>query len=85
MGSITSPCRDATAATTSRIVRTTRLCAIGEATRLSRSAALGEIAAAVMFPLGPEASFITGAELPVDDGMTGEGLYWRIGKAAGNR
>ena len=43
------------------------------------------IAAVVMFPLGPEASFLTGAELPVDDGMTGEGLYWRIGKAAGNR
>lgn len=55
-----------------------------EATPLSRSADPDEIAAAVMFLLGPEASFITGAELPVDGGMTGGGLYWRIGKATGN-
>ncbi len=43
------------------------------------------IAAAVMFPLGPEASILTGAELPVDGGRCCEGLYWRVGKAAGNR
>ncbi len=38
------------------------------------------IAAVVMFPLGPEASFLTGAELSVDGGRCCEGLYWRVGK-----
>lgn len=55
-----------------------------DATLLSRGADPDEIAAAVMFLLGPEASFITGADLPVDGGMTGGGIYWRIGKATGN-
>lgn len=55
-----------------------------DATPLSRGADADEIAAAVMFLLGPEASFITGADLPVDGGMTGGGIYWRIGKATGN-
>lgn len=55
-----------------------------DATLLSRGAAPDEIAAAVMFLLGPESSFITGADLPVDGGMTGGGIYWRIGKATGN-
>lgn len=55
-----------------------------DATLLSRGADPDEIAAAVMFLLGPDASFITGADLPVDGGMTGGGIYWRIGKATGN-
>ncbi len=55
-----------------------------DATPLSRGADADEIAAAVMFLLGPEASFITGADLPVDGGMTGGGVYWRIGKSTGN-
>ncbi|HWD12259.1 SDR family oxidoreductase [Pseudochrobactrum sp. sp1633] len=55
-----------------------------DATLLSRGADPDEIAAAVVFLLGPDASFITGADLPVDGGMTGGGIYWRIGKATGN-
>ncbi|WP_088140498.1 SDR family NAD(P)-dependent oxidoreductase [Achromobacter xylosoxidans] len=55
-----------------------------DATPLSRGADADEIAAAVMFLLGPDASFITGADLPVDGGMTGGGVYWRIGKSTGN-
>lgn len=55
-----------------------------DATLLSRGADPDEIAAAVMFLLGPDASFITGADLPVDGGMIGGGIYWRIGKATGN-
>lgn len=55
-----------------------------DATLLSRGADPDEIATAVLFLLGPEASFITGADLPVDGGMTGGGIYWRIGKETGN-
>lgn len=55
-----------------------------DATPLSRGADPDEIAAAVMFLLGPDASFITGSDLPVDGGMTGGGVYWRIGKSTGN-
>ncbi len=55
-----------------------------DATLLARGAHPDEIAAAVMFLLGPDASFVTGADLPVDGGMTGGGIYWRIGKATGN-
>lgn len=55
-----------------------------DATPLSRAAEADEIAGAVMFLLGPDASFITGSDLPVDGGMTGGGVYWRIGKATGN-
>ncbi|CFU11911.1 short chain dehydrogenase [Bordetella pertussis] len=29
----------------------------------------------MVFLLGPDASFITGADLPVDGGMTGGGIY----------
>ncbi|WP_218568353.1 SDR family NAD(P)-dependent oxidoreductase [Pseudomonas sp. H9] len=55
-----------------------------DATLLSRGADPDEIAAAVVFLLGPDASFITGADLPVDGGMSGGGVYWRIGKGTGD-
>ena len=37
---------------------------------LGRMARAEEVAAAVLFLTGDESSFVTGAELPVDDGMT---------------
>ncbi|QIL69127.1 SDR family oxidoreductase [Diaphorobacter sp. HDW4B] len=55
-----------------------------QATLLSRGAASTEIAGAVIFLLGPDSSFITAADIPVDGGMTGGGIYWRIGKMTGN-
>ncbi|MGO1543813.1 MAG: SDR family NAD(P)-dependent oxidoreductase [Gulosibacter sp.] len=54
------------------------------ATPLQRGADPGEVARTVSFLLGPESSFITGADLPVDGGFSGGGLYLGIGKATGN-
>ncbi|MFQ0815895.1 short-chain dehydrogenase [Brucella anthropi] len=55
-----------------------------QATLLSRGAAPEEIASVATFLLGPDASFITAADIPVDGGMTGGGIYWKIGKMTGN-
>ncbi|MGU3646540.1 SDR family NAD(P)-dependent oxidoreductase [Microbacterium sp. C23T] len=54
------------------------------ATPLGRGAQPEEIARAATFLLGPDASFVTGADLPVDGGFSGGGLYWRIGKLTDN-
>lgn len=42
-----------------------------------------QIAQVVMFLLGPESSYLTGADLPVDGGITGGGIYWPVGLATG--
>lgn len=55
-----------------------------QATLLSRGADPSEIANVVIFLLGPDSSFINAADIPVDGGMTGGGIYWRIGKMTGN-
>lgn len=55
-----------------------------QATLLSRGASPEEIANVAIFLLGPDSSFITAADIPVDGGMTGGGIYWRIGKMTGN-
>jgi NAD(P)-dependent dehydrogenase (short-subunit alcohol dehydrogenase family) len=55
-----------------------------QATPLSRGAHPGEIAKVAVFLLGPDASFITAADVPVDGGMTGGGIFWRIGKMTEN-
>lgn len=55
-----------------------------QATLLSRGADPSEIAKVVIFLLGPDSSFINAADIPVDGGMTGGGIYWRIGKMTGN-
>lgn len=50
---------------------------------LQQMAAPGQIADVVLFLLGPQASYITGADLAVDGGVTGAGLYWQVGLATG--
>ncbi len=55
-----------------------------QATLLSRGAVPMEIAAVAVFLLGPDSSFITATDIPVDGGMIGGGIYWRIGKMTGN-
>lgn len=54
-----------------------------ELTPLARGAKPEEIAQAVLYLLGPAASFITGADLAVDGGMTGAGIYSRVGRRSG--
>lgn len=54
------------------------------ATPLERGAQPDEIAKVAVFLLGPDASFITAADVPVDGGLSGAGLYWQIGKLTGN-
>lgn len=54
------------------------------ATPLDRGGQPQEVADAVLFLLGPESSFINAADVPVDGGMIGAGIYWGVGKATGN-
>ena len=53
-------------------------------TPLGRGADPDEIAGAVMFLLGPDSRFITGADIAVDGGMIGAGIYTKIGRIVGS-
>lgn len=55
-----------------------------QATPLGRGARPDEIASVAVFLLSPGASFITAADVPVDGGMSGAGLYWQVGKLTGD-
>lgn len=50
---------------------------------MQRMAAPEQIAEVVMFLLGPQSSYVTGADLAVDGGVTGGGIYWPVGRATG--
>ncbi len=50
---------------------------------MQRMAQPAQIADVVMFLLGPQASYVTGADLAVDGGVTGGGTYWPVGRAMG--
>jgi NAD(P)-dependent dehydrogenase (short-subunit alcohol dehydrogenase family) len=40
-----------------------------------------QVADVVFFLLGAQASYITGADIAVDGGVSGGGLYWQVGRA----
>lgn len=42
-----------------------------------------QIARAVLFLLGPDSTYLTGTDLPVDGGITGSGTYWPVANAIG--
>lgn len=50
---------------------------------MQHRAAPEQIAEVVAFLLGPHASYVTGADVAVDGGVTGGGLYWPVGLATG--
>lgn len=50
---------------------------------LQRMAQPQQIAEVVAFLLGPHASYVTGADIAVDGGVTGGGIYWPVGQSMG--
>ena len=42
-----------------------------------------QIADVLLFLLGPHSSYITGADIAVDGGVTSGGIYWPVGRAVG--
>lgn len=57
--------------------------ALQDAIPMQQMARPGQIADVVLFLLGPQASYITGADLAVDGGVTGGGIYWPVGRRLG--
>ena len=52
-------------------------------TPIGKMAHPDQIADVMFFLLGPQSSYITGADLAVDGGVTSGGIFWPIGKAVG--
>ena len=50
---------------------------------MKHMAAPEHIADVLMFLLGPHSSYITGADIAVDGGVTSGGIYWQVGRAVG--
>ena len=50
---------------------------------MKHMAAPEQIADVLMFLLGPNSSYITGADIAVDGGVTSGGLYWPVAQAVG--
>jgi 3alpha(or 20beta)-hydroxysteroid dehydrogenase len=50
---------------------------------MQQMAAPQQIADAVFYLLGPQASYVTGTDLAVDGGVTGGGIFWPVGIAVG--
>jgi 3alpha(or 20beta)-hydroxysteroid dehydrogenase len=50
---------------------------------MQKMAAPSQIADVVMFLLSPASAYVTGADLAVDGGVTGGGIYWPVGRATG--
>lgn len=50
---------------------------------MQQMAAPRQIADVMYFLLGPQSSYVTGADIAVDGGVTGGGIYWPVGRAVG--
>ena len=59
------------------------LAALQDAIPMQHMAAPRQIADVMFFLLGPQSSYITGADIAVDGGVTGGGIYWPVGRAVG--
>jgi NAD(P)-dependent dehydrogenase (short-subunit alcohol dehydrogenase family) len=57
--------------------------ALQHITPVGQMASADQIADAMFFLLGPQSGYITGADLPVDGGISGAGIFWPVGKAVG--
>ena len=57
--------------------------ALQNITPLGRMAQPEQIADVMFFLLGPKATYITGADIAVDGGVSGGGIFWPVGKAVG--
>lgn len=52
-------------------------------TPLGHMAAPQQIAEVMFFLLGPQSSYVTGADIAVDGGVLGGGIFWPVGRAVG--
>ena len=59
------------------------MAALQSAIPMQEMAAPEQIAEVVAFLLGPRSSYVTGADIAVDGGVTGGGIYWPVGLATG--
>lgn len=50
---------------------------------MEHMASAEQLADVMFFLLGPQAAYITGADLPVDGGVTGAGIFWPVGRGLG--
>ena len=50
---------------------------------LQQMASADQIAHVMFFLLGPQASYVTGADIAVDGGLTSGGIFWPVGRAIG--
>ena len=57
--------------------------ALQSITPLGHMAAPAQIAEVMFFLLGPRSTYVTGADIAVDGGVTGGGIYWPVGRTMG--
>jgi NAD(P)-dependent dehydrogenase (short-subunit alcohol dehydrogenase family) len=57
--------------------------ALQNITPLGHMAQPEQIADVMFFLLGPKAAYITGADIAVDGGVSGGGIFWPVGRAVG--
>ncbi len=57
--------------------------ALQNITPLGHMAQPDQVADVMFFLLGPKSSYVTGADIAVDGGVSGGGIFWPVGKAVG--